>query len=142
FTLGDAIQKGCAARKTRLCIDGDLPNHGIWNNPEIAGGERIGQKQVDGTGQRSRGAALLGSRHVQTLSGFDESLHAQTVARAVFQEHPIRELRPSLFAASDPEYGLNAVVKTRQVCVADWPVVAESVVILAPEFVIAQSPGS
>src|SRR2546421_1648956 len=47
----------------------------------------------------------------------------------------------TLFRSGDAEHRLDAIVVQRQIVVFDWPVLAEAVVVLALEFVIAEPPG-
>ena len=46
-----AVDKMHAVGEAGVLIDGDFAHDGVLNDIELASGERVGQKQIDGTGE-------------------------------------------------------------------------------------------
>ena len=139
--LGHAIEKQCAIREPCVAVRRDLPHHGIRHDLEIAGRQSARQQQVDRAGEFSGRSSLLSGRDIHALAGSDEPLDGHAVARVILEEDAVRQLPKTLFAAGHAEHRLDPIVIRREVFVLDRPVIAETVVIFALEFVIAEPPG-
>jgi hypothetical protein len=124
-------------------IGAQLAYHHVGDGFEFSGGQSIGQQQVDGAGEAidAQGTARLANRDAALLAGGTEPLHAAAPGRIVENEIPVGILRQAVRIAFDTEDGFDARVVRSEVGEADGPVLAEAIVRLGLELVIAETEG-
>ncbi len=107
---------------------------------ELAGGEGVGQKQIDGAGEAvdAERGALAAEGDASFLGDGVEAVEAFGPRASVGDEVAVGELREVVGKSLDAEDSFDARVVGVEIGETDWPVVSVAAVGLGFEFVVAE----